>query len=85
MNSDSPGNVSTNIHQRSGMNEQQYAAYIKKGRLTHALGRIGHVSELANAILYLAGNTASFVTGCVLLDDGGKRNMCSPGDDLSIT
>ncbi len=84
VNSVSPGTVSTNIHQRSGMDEQQYAAYIEKGRLTHALGRIGHVSEVSNAILFLAGDSASSVTGCVLLVDGGKHNMCSPGDDPSI-
>ncbi|KAJ6629950.1 3-oxoacyl-[acyl-carrier-protein] reductase FabG [Pseudolycoriella hygida] len=80
----SPGTVTTNIHQRSGMNEQQYAAYIEKGKVTHALGRVGHVSEIANAILFLAGDSASFVTGCILLVDGGKHNLVSPVDDPSI-
>lgn len=84
VNSVSPGTVSTNIHQRSGMDEHQYAAYVAKGRLTHAMGRIGHVAEVSNAILFLAGDSASFVTGCILLVDGGKHNMCSPSDDPSI-
>lgn len=84
VNAVSPGTVSTNIHQRSGMSEQQYAAYIEKGRVTHALGRIGHVAEVSNAILFLAADSASFVTGCILSVDGGKHNMVSPGDDPSI-
>lgn len=77
INSVNPGTVRTEIHQRSGMNDDQYSAYVKKCESTHALGRIGHVSEISNAVLFLASDrTASFVTGTCLLVDGGKHVMC---------
>ncbi len=37
----------------------------------HALGRIGRPEEVANAIVFLASNWASFITGTALLVDGG--------------
>lgn len=77
VNSVNPGTVGTDIHLRSGMSKEQYDAYMKKGQVTHALGRTGHVSEISNSILFLANEkTASFVTGTCLLVDGGKHVMC---------
>lgn len=37
----------------------------------HPLGRIGNVSDTTAAILYLASNDASFITGTILAVDGG--------------
>ena len=39
----------------------------------HPLGRVARASEVADAIAYLAGPTASFVTGTDLVVDGGVR------------
>jgi 7-alpha-hydroxysteroid dehydrogenase len=36
------------------------------------LGRIGEAEEAANAVLYLAGDEASFITGQILAVDGGR-------------
>ena len=41
---------------------------VKKG---HPMGRLGEPAEVANAILFLASDEASFITGAVLAVDGG--------------
>jgi NAD(P)-dependent dehydrogenase (short-subunit alcohol dehydrogenase family) len=37
----------------------------------HPIGRLGHDDEVANAVLFLGSDEASFVTGAYLLVDGG--------------
>jgi NAD(P)-dependent dehydrogenase (short-subunit alcohol dehydrogenase family) len=37
----------------------------------HPVGRLGHVDEIAQALLYLASDEAKFVTGSILAIDGG--------------
>ena len=36
------------------------------------LGRLGDASEAAEAVLFLASNKASFITGTILTVDGGR-------------
>ena len=43
----------------------------KAGEASHALGRFGKPEEVANAILFLASDESSFVTGSPLHVDGG--------------
>lgn len=43
----------------------------------HPIGRIGQVEEVARAILWLASDEASFVTGSSLVVDGGLTAKCS--------
>jgi NAD(P)-dependent dehydrogenase (short-subunit alcohol dehydrogenase family) len=45
--------------------------YIEAIKKAHPMGRIGEPEEVANAILFLASDEASFVTGAVLPVDGG--------------
>ncbi len=40
-------------------------------REAHPIGRLGEPSEVANAILFLASDEASFITGAILPVDGG--------------
>ena len=37
------------------------------------LGRFGEPEEIASAVAFLAGDEASYITGQVLLVDGGMR------------
>lgn len=69
--------IVTNVHRRSGMSEDDYAAFLEKGKQTHALGRVGTSEEVAKSILFLAGDQSSFTTGQLLFLDGG-RNLMHP-------
>ena len=50
--------------------EQEFAALT--GRI--ALRRVAEPQEIASCCLFLASNDASFVTGAVLVADGGGRS-----------
>ena len=50
--------------------------FLERSRTTHALGRVGDVSEVAKAIAFLASDDASFTTGAHLPVDGGRHAMC---------
>lgn len=76
VNSVNPGLVRTNIHRRSGMNEEEYEAFVERVIKVHALGRAGDVTEVAAAIAYLASDLAAFVTGMQLPVDGGRHLIC---------
>lgn len=47
---------------------EEYKAPMKEA---HPIGRLGEPSEVANAILFLASDEASFITGAILPVDGG--------------
>jgi NAD(P)-dependent dehydrogenase (short-subunit alcohol dehydrogenase family) len=76
VNSVNPGVTVTNLHKRGGMNEETYSKFLEHSKTTHAMGRPGTVDELANAILFLASEQASFITGASLPVDGGRHAMC---------
>ena len=40
-------------------------------KAAHPMGRLGEPSEVAEAILFLASDKASFITGAILPVDGG--------------
>ncbi len=47
------------------------SAYLAAIESMHPMGRIGEPAELASAIVFLASDDASFITGAVLPVDGG--------------
>uniref|UniRef100_A0A8W7PSD5 Ketoreductase domain-containing protein n=1 Tax=Anopheles coluzzii TaxID=1518534 RepID=A0A8W7PSD5_ANOCL len=71
-----PGVTVTNLHKRGGMDEQTYAKFLEHSKNTHAMGRPGQASEVADAIVFLASDAASFITGASLPIDGGRHAMC---------
>ncbi len=48
----------------------------------HPMGRIGNPEDIANAVVYLSSNLASFVTGECLVVDGGRTSVLQ--DDLYL-
>ncbi|XP_055596128.1 3-oxoacyl-[acyl-carrier-protein] reductase FabG-like [Uranotaenia lowii] len=71
-----PGVTVTNLHKRGGMDEATYQKFLEHSKNTHAMGRPGKASEVADAIVFLASDAASFITGASLPIDGGRHAMC---------
>ena len=65
VNSVGPGYIDTPL--LKDMPQEARQALVK----LHPIGRLGRPEEVANAVLFLASDEASFVTGAYLLVDGG--------------
>ena len=71
INSVAPGATATPLLERSMARAADPEAARERSRRRHAMGRLGRPEEIARAILYLASDDASFVTGVTLPVDGG--------------
>jgi NAD(P)-dependent dehydrogenase (short-subunit alcohol dehydrogenase family) len=76
VNAVNPGVTITNLHRRSGMGETQYAAFLERSKETHPLGRPGQPEDVADLILFLASDRASWMTGETIPIDGGRHLTC---------
>ena len=77
VNAVNPGVVVTNLHRRSGMPEEAYAAFLHRSRETHPLGRPGEATEVADLIFFLASEAAAWITGETISIDGGRHLTCA--------
>ena len=76
VNAVNPGVVITELHRRSGMSEETYAAFVARSRETHPLGRPGEPAEIADLIFFLASDEAGWITGETISIDGGRHLTC---------
>jgi NAD(P)-dependent dehydrogenase (short-subunit alcohol dehydrogenase family) len=77
VNAVNPGVVVTNLHRRSGVNEENYAAFLERSKGTHPLGRAGEPEEIAELIAFLASDRAGWITGETISIDGGRHLTCA--------
>jgi NAD(P)-dependent dehydrogenase (short-subunit alcohol dehydrogenase family) len=77
VNAVNPGVTVTNLHRRSGMDEDRYAAFLERSKETHPLGRPGRPDEIAELIVFLASDRAAWMTGETIPIDGGRHLTCA--------
>lgn len=67
----SPGPIDTPLITRGDMSAEEIAGFRKMIEATSPMGRLGSSLEAAQAVLFLASDDSSYVTGIDLLVDGG--------------
>jgi NAD(P)-dependent dehydrogenase (short-subunit alcohol dehydrogenase family) len=77
VNAVNPGVVVTNLHKRSGMDEEKYEQFLEHSKTTHPLGRVGTPEDVAQLIYFLASENASWITGVTYEIDGGRAQTCA--------
>jgi len=77
VNAVNPGVVVSNLHRRSGMNDESYAGFLERSKTTHPLGRAGSADEIAELIAFLASDRAGWITGETISIDGGRHLTCA--------
>jgi NAD(P)-dependent dehydrogenase (short-subunit alcohol dehydrogenase family) len=77
VNAVNPGVVVTNLHKRSGMDDEKYAAFLKHSGTTHPIGRPGNADEVAELIMFLASDKAGWITAATYEIDGGRGQTCA--------
>ena len=75
VNALSPGLVPTPAYGQLGLTPAQIEAFVEVQRQTIPLGRIGTTDEVAKAVVFLASDDSSFVTGIELFVDGGMAQI----------
>ncbi len=63
-----PGVIATDIAERSFMRDDRIARKVLK---MHPIGRLGSPEEVADAVMWMASDQSSFMTGHALVLDGG--------------
>ncbi|AIL44664.1 SDR family oxidoreductase [Elizabethkingia anophelis] len=71
VNGISPGHIKTNIFNNTGLNQQQIDEAVENLIPTIPFRRQGEPSEIANAVLFLASQEASYIHGTELAVDAG--------------
>ncbi len=75
VNTISPGPIQTPILQTLGLNDQQLQDFQNNAKSEAPLGRVGTPDEIAKAVVFLACDDSSYVTGINLCVDGGLAQV----------
>jgi len=71
VNTINPGCIDTPMLAQEAKASGNTRKYMQRTREDHPIGRVGTPEEVAHAVLFLASNDSSFVTGAALSIDGG--------------
>ncbi|OCR22403.1 short-chain dehydrogenase [Pseudomonas syringae] len=71
VNAISPGPVSTPFHGKLGLSDADLSAVAASIEAQVPLGRFGEANEIAAAVVFLASDDSSFMTGSEVIVDGG--------------
>jgi NAD(P)-dependent dehydrogenase (short-subunit alcohol dehydrogenase family) len=77
VNAINPGVMITNLHKRGGMDKEAYNKFLEHSKTTHPMGRVGEPEEAAQLIVFLASDSAGWVTGLTASIDGGRHLTCA--------
>ncbi|MEM8907390.1 MAG: SDR family oxidoreductase [Bacteroidota bacterium] len=75
VNAVSPGPIETPIWDKMEMPQEAVSGFMQKVKTMIPLGRMGTSEEVANAVLFLASDEASYITGTELPIDGGMAQV----------
>lgn len=73
VNAIAPGSILTEgmLSQGEGLSQSQWKAELKRFMANTALGRLGRADDIGRAALFLASDLASYITGSLVVVDGG--------------
>jgi 3-oxoacyl-[acyl-carrier protein] reductase len=74
VNAIAPGYIETDLT-RSGKSEEEWRSIVKEISSKTALGRIGRPEDIANVALFLAPEDSDFITGQIIVVDGGRQDF----------